>query len=567
MKMKPRAITTALFLCLYALLLPRVLHAPAYRTPASQGGSIEWHEGYPIVRLSGSHYAMGRQYGALMKNEIIAGYREMDQSINAIFGFVNPIIRPLARWYYHLQARRKARLIPERFRQELRGVAEASGIDEDRIIHMLFAPDLVGGLACTSVLVKSGGAIIHGRNLDFPPTALGRHPVIVEYHPTGGRRYTLIGIAGYLPALSGLNDAGISVTLNLSFLVDKNRKHGMPVGYKIREILETAETMRDVDRLLEGYATDEGWILTVASGREGKGAIYDIAGAESRKTTMTGPYCFAVNRFQQEDMNRAHKHVGDALGDYNDNRAIRVKQLLPGVRDAAGMARLLGDTDYRGRGHTLGVFTINNYETVQSMVILPASGEIYLASAPMYAGLARMIRYQRATGAVSVFRPAHPLLAAGDASSLLAWADKLYVNPRDALADLDQAGRFGVKSAYALWKIDSDLVDTVRLLAAVQRELDAAPRDAFLCRIKGHLLLTRGRYAEAATALKSGLNAPSAAPGDLMMIHAFLATSYLKTGNREKAKHHAKLSLEIMDGYKLNKEEKRLRRECERILK
>lgn len=565
--MKPRIIATALLLSLHALLIPHDAPAPAYSAPAVQGGSLERREGYPIVRLSGSHYEMGRQYGALMKNEIIAGYREMDQSIDAIFSFVHPLIRPLARWYYHLQARRKARLIPQRFREELRGVAEASGIDEDRIIRMLFAPDLVGGLACTSVLVKRGGTIIHGRNLDFPPTALGRYPVIIEYHPTGGRGYTLVNIAGYLPALSGLNDAGISVTLNLSFLVDKNRKHGMPVGYKIREILESAETMGDVDRLLEGYATDEGWILTVASGREGKGAIYDIAGAESRKTNMTGPYCFAVNRFQEEDMNRAHKHVDDALGDYNDNRALRLNQLLPGVRDAAGMARLLGDTDYRGRGHTLGVFTINNYETVQSMVILPATGEIYLASAPMYAGLARMIRYQRATGAASVFRPAHPLLAAGNAASLLAWADKLYVNPRAALANIDQAGRFGVKSAYALWKIDSEMVDTARLLAAVQRELDAAPRDAFLCRIMGHILMARGRYAEAAKAIEAGLHSPSAAPGDLMMSHAFLAASYLKVGNREKAKHHARLSLEIMDGYQLNKEEKRLRRECEKILK
>jgi hypothetical protein len=309
---------------------------------------LEYREGIPFIRLSGTYYEMGYQYGLLMKEEVHASYAEMNKSIDAFFSLVPAILRPMARLMYNCQASKKEKTIPPQYREEIRGFAEAAGLDYDTVIRTIFSSDIVGSLGCTSIVVNSGGAMIHGRNLDFSPTALGRHPIITDYNPRGKRPYTLLNIVGNLPALSGMNDAGISVTLNISFLVDENKKAGMPVGYKIREILESASTIGEIDELMRGYASDGGWFITCASSSEKTGVIYEIAGGEVMKNPLSSKFIFVENRYLHEDLNCRYKQIEEAAGDYNENRAYRVGELGGHVRNVGDMAALLRNTDYYG---------------------------------------------------------------------------------------------------------------------------------------------------------------------------------------------------------------------------
>lgn len=403
--------------------------------------TLEYREGVPFLTLSGNYYDMGFQYGSLMKDEVKKAYAEMDGSVNAFFSMVPAILRPLARVVFNNMASKKGKTIPSNYRDELRGFADATGLDYDYIVRMIFTPDIVGSIGCTSSVVSTGGTIIHGRNLDFPPTTLGRYPLVVDYRPAGKRPYTLLGITGYLPALSGMNDAGISVTLNLSFMAEDYKKPGMPVGYKIREILESAAGFRDIDALMSGYASDQGWFFTIASASDRTGAIYNIAGDEVRKSPLSGACVFVENRFLFEDMNMKYKTLEDSGGDYNENRTRTVEERLAKVRSVDDMAALLRSTDYYDYRDVLGKFTVNNYETVQSMVLLPATGDIYFASAPMYAGFSKMIRYNRNTGSVSVYREADPRLSGGEIQGMFAWADLLYADPKKAAVELEEGER------------------------------------------------------------------------------------------------------------------------------
>ncbi len=530
-------------------------------------GRLETHAGIPFVKLGGTPYEMGYQYGALLKDEIHSSYGEMQKTIDAFFTLVPPILRPLARLMYNIQASKKAKAIPERYREELRGFADATGLDYGYIIRVIFSADIVGALGCSSVIVNNGGNLIHGRNLDYTPSNLGRYPLIMEMSPRGKRSYTLLSIMGYLPALSGMSDAGIAITLNISFLTEEIKKPGVPVGYKAREVLEDAATLADVDRLLSGYVCDGGWFFTISSASEKTGAIYEMAGPEIRKNPLTSTFIFVENRYLHDELNRRYKQIEEAAGDYNENRICRVAELAPKVKSVNDMVALLGNTDYYSHKNAYGKFTVNNYETVQSMVLLPGTGDIYFSTAPMYAAFARMILYNRNTGKVSVFREADPRLNDPAIQGLLASADLFYVDPDRALREIspDKANLLQISFAYRLWCFDEDLYKLETLIPSIDRWLAVYPDDANLYRIKGHALLETKRYDRAIETLEAGLKSTIAAPADLMYIHALLAKAYKKADQKEKASLHAGTALDMMAKYQLNSDQKKLKRELKWI--
>ncbi len=529
--------------------------------------SLEYREGIPFLTLSGSYYDMGYQYGTLMKDEIRSAYGEMQKSIDAFFSLVPGILRPMARLIYNRKASKKEKTIPGYYREELKGFADATGLDYDSVIRIIFSSDIVGNLGCTSIVVNSSGTMIHGRNLDFPPTTLGRYPLITEYRPGGRRAYTLLGVVGYLPALSGMNDAGISITLNISFLVDENKKAGMPVGYKIREILESAATMNDIDSLMTGYTSDGGWFFTIASAADKTGAIYDIAGSDIRKSPLSSNFVFVENKYLHEELNSKYKHIEESASDYNENRICRVGEMGKTVRSVGDMAVLLSNTDYYGYKNAYGKFTVNNYETVQSMIFMPGSGDIYFSYAPMYAGYARMIVYNRNSGKVAVYRQADPQIESAEIRDLLASADLFYVDPRKALRDIrpEKANLLQINFAYLMWSFDDDLYDLTMLLPAIDRFLARYPDDASLIKIKGDALIAAGRYADAVPLLEEGLKSKIAAEGDTMKLHVLLARACLKSARKDQASRHARAALEMLSRYKLNDTQKKLKRELERI--
>lgn len=550
---------------------PRAIHGQTMTLADGKktfgAGSLEYREGIPFITLSGDYYDMGYQYGTLMKDEIRTAYGEMQKSIEAFFTMVPTVLRPLARLMYNCKASKKEKTIPPRYRDELRGFADATGIDYDSVIRTIFSSDIVGNLGCTSIVARCGDTMIHGRNLDFPPTTLGRYPLITEYRPGGKKGYTLLGVVGYLPALSGMNDAGISITLNISFLVDENKKAGMPVGYKIRDILESASTMNDVDSLMKGYASDGGWFFTVASAADKTGAVYDIAGSEIMKSSLASNFIFVENKFLHEELNYRYKQIEESAADYNENRICRVRGMGRRVKSVDDMAAILMNTDYYGYQNAYGKFTVNNYETVQSMMLLPGSGDIYFSFAPMFAGYAKMIVYNRKNGTVSVYRQADPRINCAEVSNLLVSADRMYADPRGALAEIrpEQANLLQIGFAYLLWNFNDNLCNFPKLIPAIDRYLARYPDDASLIKMKGDALIAAKRYTEAVPVLEKGLQSTIAAAADTMKINALLARAYHALGQSDRASQHAGAALEVLERYRLNKAQKKLKRELERI--
>ncbi len=189
----------ALVLCAYAGCAgPGV----CYKTVVGEGP-----DAIPVYVVSGSAQQMGEALGRMMGKDaerclrrwLDAARKEdpqhySDKQLDKAWTSIAP----------HTDAR---------FKDELEGLAEGAGIDEDfvRRAHMI---PVVSDYACSGVAVwgraTREGRLLQLRNLDFTVGAgLEDHPAIVVYRPTDGQSHVSVTVAGYVGSNTGMNAAGV----------------------------------------------------------------------------------------------------------------------------------------------------------------------------------------------------------------------------------------------------------------------------------------------------------------------------------------------------------------------
>jgi isopenicillin-N N-acyltransferase-like protein len=183
--------------------LPTVpIHAEGYRTSVGEGASE-----IAVVVVSGTPYEMGRSLGELMAPEaraLIGKFLGMVQADGSP-RFSNEALD--AAWtatapYTH-----------ERFKEELRGLAEGSGLSLETVRRAHMVP-VVSNYSCSSLAAwgaaTKDGHLYQTRNLDWI-LAAGAHdyPCIVVYRPDRGIPHVNVSFAGYLGVNTGINARGI----------------------------------------------------------------------------------------------------------------------------------------------------------------------------------------------------------------------------------------------------------------------------------------------------------------------------------------------------------------------
>ena len=167
--------------------------------------------GINVVDLHGTWHEMGRQYGALLKDEL-----------TEVYLFVKTIIQ------YSVGNAKKADSIievqtaqtPYRISEFMRGAAETSGLTVEQL-QAVDAVERIGGLPkCSAVFCwddYAAGPLVIGRNYDYSDAfALLKDDVAVTvYHPADGSlAVATVGYVGEIYAVNGLNEKGIFMELN-----------------------------------------------------------------------------------------------------------------------------------------------------------------------------------------------------------------------------------------------------------------------------------------------------------------------------------------------------------------
>jgi hypothetical protein len=234
------------------------VHAPAvsppFRYPEGTFGwaELRYREGLPVLSVAGSPEEMGAAVGklALASAPRMSAYPEA-----LLHHFCAAWLRwPLARlggWM--------ANRFPGPIRRELEAMIDAAGVPRQQAVigNTLF--DIKKILACSAVLVepqKSGtGAPLLGRNLDYPSLGYAHHYSLVTiYHPTGRRPFASVGFPGLLGVLSGMNDAGLCLSVLEVFqsrlFTRRLDPWGVPYWLCFRRVLEECSTIEEAHALL-----------------------------------------------------------------------------------------------------------------------------------------------------------------------------------------------------------------------------------------------------------------------------------------------------------------------------
>ena len=187
---------------LVALVLPTVAVAEGYRTSVGEG-----EDAIAVVVVRGTSYEMGRSLGELVKAEATAlltrflggvqasgDERYSDATLDAAWEAVAP----------HTD---------DRFKEELRGLADGAGLSQDLVRRAHMIP-VVSDYSCSSIAAwgkaTRNGHLYQTRNLDWE-MGLGAqdYPCLVVYLPEEGVAHVNVTFAGYIGVNTGMSAAGI----------------------------------------------------------------------------------------------------------------------------------------------------------------------------------------------------------------------------------------------------------------------------------------------------------------------------------------------------------------------
>ena len=202
-------------------------------------GWLERIDGYRVLHLKGTHYEMGYQQGALLK----ASVRENMHNVLEKKGRASVQIGPVSlkpRWAMDAISIIQRPHVPQKYFDEMRGLAKAAGIREQNILAANFLPELFhcSGFAVMNSATKDG-TLYHGRVLDYAiDWQLQEHAVLIVAEPDGGIPFCNITYAGFIGSVTGMNAKSVSI----GEMGGAGLGHwdGTPMAILVREVLERA---------------------------------------------------------------------------------------------------------------------------------------------------------------------------------------------------------------------------------------------------------------------------------------------------------------------------------------
>ncbi len=213
---------------------------------ARQGpGWLERIDGYPVLHVKGTHYEMGYQHGVLLRDSIRENlhYLLEVKGDTALVEFGPLRLKP--RQLLETIIRIQEPFVPQKYWDELQGLADGAGVPLDDVRVANFIPELFhcSGFALMND-ATADGTLYHGRVLDYATDwRLQEHAVLVVARPEGGIPFVNVTYAGFLGSVTGMNARQVSI----GEMGGAGLGHweGVPMAWLVREVLEGAETLEE----------------------------------------------------------------------------------------------------------------------------------------------------------------------------------------------------------------------------------------------------------------------------------------------------------------------------------
>jgi len=286
-------------------------------------GGLRYKAGsYDAIVLSGSYKEMGRQYGALMKDELQSEYNIVT-NFSSKRGHTVDQLRELGRKSCEYQ--------PERMKAIYEGMAETSGLTKEDAEALYYCPVFYITLpnltqASCSFLAAWGnytpdGTLIASRNYDLPDlfSIFDPYYVLVIYNPTDGSN----GVATFGPA--GVRPETLMNSAGLFISDDNHGGSGGSLSFNNRpdliseffRLMLDYSTLEQLDAGIMSLRPDYPWIVNTAGPEKAYSYEENVYELKRRE----GPEVIAATNYFVDPT----WHLGDAP---DENYVIRYTNLL-----------------------------------------------------------------------------------------------------------------------------------------------------------------------------------------------------------------------------------------------
>lgn len=250
-----------------------------------------------VLLLRGTPYERGYQHGALLRQEVDENFTFLYDKVLEKFHFKE----------LFFEAFERARpYIPQQYFEEMQGLAHGSKLSLALIqhIHILgeigewggkkHIKDVVNkmmndeleqlgkmGATCSNFCAYGPAAkndsFYTVRILDWGlhrVSKLHKFPLIAVHRPDEGSAFANIGWIGYIGAISGMNENGI--TLGEMGYGDKldETLHGEPMPFLLRDILQQAKNLSDVRRIISTSPGTNRYVYLMSDGKTRSAEMY-----------------------------------------------------------------------------------------------------------------------------------------------------------------------------------------------------------------------------------------------------------------------------------------------------
>ena len=320
------------------------------------------------------YYSTGFAAGSLLR---LANYPAVEfcrkPSVTLVFRLLQRMLRK------HLAQIR----VPERYLDELRGYADATGIPYTTLFMANFVFDVLKklGLHCSSVVVSDAHAMLIGRNTDLLPSlgrlALKHFPSIVaEIAVPGKLPFVSVTPGFFLGAFNGYNARGVAV---LSHQIGATKEEFIPGSLATtllqRMLLEEATGMAHAESIIRENPIQRCISNLIVSTRERASCVFEIAPIGVAAFPGTGGHQCCVTHFEADELAKLHRKEPEA----SRSRLQLMNRIAAKSRaTVADLIALVKNYD-NGISHKDSGRSPTNDGTYQSLVFDIAGGRIFMA--------------------------------------------------------------------------------------------------------------------------------------------------------------------------------------------
>lgn len=303
--------------------------------------------------------------------------------------------------------RNLGRNVPEEYRKEIYAVSQYCshefddfGAPYERQMNYHSAHDIGHAMqdymlvGCSSFSCWGGmsadSSLITGRNFDFyMGDDFAKNKIVLFVSPDKGYRFASVTWPGMMGVLSGMNEKGLTVTINAAKSVIP-QSSATPISILAREILQYAGTISEAYGIAQRYKTFVSESILVSSVADGRAVIIEktpvkIALYQPEKERVVCTNHYQSSAFDDDRRNQENIKMSDSRSRY-----LRIGELLDslGGMDVVKSVYVLRDKKGKG-GENIGYcndLAVNQLIAHHSVVFKPGELRMWVSTSPWQCG-------------------------------------------------------------------------------------------------------------------------------------------------------------------------------------